>query len=413
MAHELSHFEIPKLVNRNNESELFRALEILVQTRRSSIDLEYLVDFIKTLDDLRDYILNLSSYLHLKLCRELTVELHRADEIVFNKGDDSDKLFIILKGKLDMLNPINQSEYSLIGTLGPGKMIGERGLARNLPRSLSARARGNALLLTLNSSSFKEIMFSSVNANLEEKLKLLELCIPELKKYTMPQKERIAYDMEKCTYHRGDVILKEDTFQDSLFMIQEGSCIISSGSLQSRRIITRVGPNSCFGEEGVFLGRKSKFTVTVSSEYVKMYKIKKNNAMILIPENCIRAVQSTYRVKEQGRSILASLTNSPESSESESNEAFDYLRATPHARKRLKEITKRTERLKIKNSDLDLKRVFTKQRLEMLRTVTEDRLNKYSEPILHPKSLKSLTPRKYTSESRIALRRMRNFSINI
>jgi CRP-like cAMP-binding protein len=413
MAHELSNSDIYKIVNKHCDPELVRALEILVTSHRSSADIEYLVEFIKTLEDLRNYIQYLNTYLHYQLCREFTVELFRQDEIVFNKGDFSDKLYIILAGRLEMLNIGDSAEFILIALLGPGKMIGERGLARNLPRSLSARAREDTLLLTLNFKSFKEIMLASVQANLEEKLRLLDICIPGIKKYSMQQRERIVYDMEKLIHHRGDVIIKEDTLQDYLYMIQEGTCIISSGCYSARKIITRVGANSLFGEEGVLFGNKSKFTVTVSSEYLNSYRIRKYNVMNLIPDDCIRALQLAYRAKEEGRVILFSIHNSTDNSDSEENHTIDFLKASPHARKRLKEITERTERLKSRSKNYDMKRTFTKETLEMLRTVTEKRLNKYLEASKNSKSARGLSLKKPNSESTFSLRRLRNFSINL
>lgn len=413
MAHELSTSDIYKLVDKHFDPELVRALEILVTSYRSSADIEYLVEFIKTLEDLRNYIQYLNTNLHYQLCREFTVELFRQDEIVFNKGDFSDKLYIILAGRLEMLNIGDSGEFILIALLGPGKMIGERGLARNLPRSLSARARENTLLLTLNCKSFKEIMLASVQANLEEKLRLLDMCIPGIKKYSMQQRERIVYDMEKLIHHRGDVIIKEGSLQDYLYMIQEGTCIISSGSYSARKIITRVGMNSIFGEEGVFFANKSKFTVTVSSEYLNIYRIRKHNVMNLIPDDCIRALQLAYRKKEEGRIILVSIHNSPDNSDCEENTKIGFLKASPHARKRLKEITERTERLKSRSNNYDMKRTYTKETLEMLRTVTEKRLNKYLESSKNTKSARGLSLKKPNSESTFSLRRLRNFSINI
>jgi len=71
---------------------------------------------------------------------------------LFEEGQESNALFLILKGLVDI-----QQNRRRIAKRGPGELIGEIGLVYSVPRTASVIAATDTLLLECNHSRFKEL----------------------------------------------------------------------------------------------------------------------------------------------------------------------------------------------------------------------------------------------------------------
>jgi CRP/FNR family transcriptional regulator, cyclic AMP receptor protein len=67
------------------------------------------------------------------------VELTRGKRL-FDEGDDGDRLYVILDGKIKLTRAAPDGRENLIGVLGPGEMFGELSLFDPRPRTASATA---------------------------------------------------------------------------------------------------------------------------------------------------------------------------------------------------------------------------------------------------------------------------------
>lgn len=78
-----------------------------------------------------------------------------AGEVVFLKDDDaSDGAYMILEGEAGLYLPIEGQEDRLIASVGPGRLVGELGLIRKEPRSLSMIAQTDLTCLRIGEEEF-------------------------------------------------------------------------------------------------------------------------------------------------------------------------------------------------------------------------------------------------------------------
>ena len=78
----------------------------------------------------------------------INVELGRGERL-FSEGDEGDKLYIILKGKIKLTRAAHDGRENLLSVHGPGEMFGELSLFDVTPRTSSATAITDATLAGL------------------------------------------------------------------------------------------------------------------------------------------------------------------------------------------------------------------------------------------------------------------------
>ena len=84
--------------------------------------------------------------------------LHYAkDEVIFRKGDIGDFLYIIVKGKVEVLDPFNGKKIQ-IAVLGNGEYFGEMALLRQKKRSATVRCLEDTELLAIRKSDFTVLL---------------------------------------------------------------------------------------------------------------------------------------------------------------------------------------------------------------------------------------------------------------
>jgi CRP-like cAMP-binding protein len=80
------------------------------------------------------------------------------DELLFNKGDKGDSLFVINAGRVKVFTSDEQGNEILLNQVGNGEIIGEMALLDYEPRSASIVALEETSFLELNREEFKEIL---------------------------------------------------------------------------------------------------------------------------------------------------------------------------------------------------------------------------------------------------------------
>lgn len=83
-----------------------------------------------------------------------------AGEILFNQGDPGDELIVVAEGGVAIFVPVADTPGGgqPIRIFHPGEVLGEMALIDQKPRSVSARADGETLILTLNGENFRRIL---------------------------------------------------------------------------------------------------------------------------------------------------------------------------------------------------------------------------------------------------------------
>ncbi|MBS0653124.1 MAG: ATP-binding cassette domain-containing protein [Verrucomicrobia bacterium] len=128
---------------------------------------------IPLLSDMPDQILG-------RLAAEFYIEWANPGQTVFKKGSGGDKFYLIARGRVELRNPDQKPEDSLIGVLEDGDYFGEAALVRDSVRTEDAVARGHCIFLVLHSSQFDKIISADpeVKKSLEKKLAQRNHSIP-------------------------------------------------------------------------------------------------------------------------------------------------------------------------------------------------------------------------------------------
>lgn len=80
-------------------------------------------------------------------------------EFVFHKDDDpTDGAYMIIDGEADLLLPQSGDADTVIATVGPGNLVGELGLIRNVPRTLDMRATTDLTCLRIGAEEFLAVV---------------------------------------------------------------------------------------------------------------------------------------------------------------------------------------------------------------------------------------------------------------
>jgi CRP/FNR family transcriptional regulator len=92
------------------------------------------------------------------LRRQLTeVKLSRGEHL-FQEGQDGDRLFVVLDGKMKLTRAAVDGRENLLGLLGPGEMFGELSLFDPRPRTSSASAVTDATLAALGHDALRRML---------------------------------------------------------------------------------------------------------------------------------------------------------------------------------------------------------------------------------------------------------------
>lgn len=81
----------------------------------------------------------------------------KPDEIIFRAGEEGDALYIVIRGKVEVIEGGGQDCHSL-AELGPGQAFGEMALLSGEPRTATIRAAGPVELLAIRREDFLRLM---------------------------------------------------------------------------------------------------------------------------------------------------------------------------------------------------------------------------------------------------------------
>jgi len=98
-------------------------------------------------------------------------------EIIFKEGDIGESMYVIQDGTIHIIKKAASGEV-IIATLKSGEVFGEMALFDRLPRSASARASGEARVLSID----KKKLFSSINRDPTLVFKLLDSMSQRIRK---------------------------------------------------------------------------------------------------------------------------------------------------------------------------------------------------------------------------------------
>ncbi len=87
-------------------------------------------------------------------------ETYKLGDVVISEGDESNKVYIIKKGYINVTKKDPMGNDVLIGTAGPGSIIGEMGVFLGTERTATVRAVSDLTLIAFDREEFFEIIGS-------------------------------------------------------------------------------------------------------------------------------------------------------------------------------------------------------------------------------------------------------------
>lgn len=85
---------------------------------------------------------------------QTTTTLH-AGEVLFEKGDPADLVYSVIEGEIEV-----EIDGTVVGTLGPGQIVGEMGIieGNQTPRTATVRAVTESRLVPIDEDEFKRLV---------------------------------------------------------------------------------------------------------------------------------------------------------------------------------------------------------------------------------------------------------------
>lgn len=189
------------------------------------------------------------------------------DMYLFHQGKIESKAFVILRGKINIVNEdINSLQmlkhYEIIATLSPGDSLGELSLVARLPRSASAIAPTDTDLLVFdrNHLSALAVLLPGVSVRhvMIERAEFLAK-LNFFKGSDFGQCVRVSHDTIECFYEPRHLFLQEPVQSRTLYIVQSGEIAVflkksvsagGSDPLAMKKVLVRVatiGPQEYFG----------------------------------------------------------------------------------------------------------------------------------------------------------------------
>jgi CRP-like cAMP-binding protein len=89
------------------------------------------------------------------LAEMMQTERLRADELLFEQGEPSDRVYVVVSGSLAVILP---GRTEPVRHLGPGDLLGEYAMFAGLVRTATVKAQTEAVLLSLDYRRFRAFL---------------------------------------------------------------------------------------------------------------------------------------------------------------------------------------------------------------------------------------------------------------
>ena len=170
---------------------------------------------------------------HQNICGTITLAKFKPNETIIKQGDIGDCLYYILHGLVSIQlsiqidtgiedkNQIVNVEKN-IGELKDGEIFGELALLYNIPRTASIIALTETSLIKIDKIPFNKYLKNLFEGQLQDQIEFLEIC-PLFHKLPKDLIIKLGIRAVIKKYATGQVILKNDSKCDSIFIIRRGT----------------------------------------------------------------------------------------------------------------------------------------------------------------------------------------------
>lgn len=293
---------------RYHDKDVEIAIDIIKDQPKTNDDFEYLSKFLSQFEDIGDCMRNNHKTHRNQIIRCLKVETCSPGMVILKKGNPCENYYIFVQGKIQYFDEQLDGNLSFVKSLKPGKTVGIINRKIGQIMEYTYKCITKCTFLTLSADEFKQLISEEAFSILHEKIVFIDKYFPKIRNVTSYHRDRIAYALIIVESTRGHILLHEGDTNSDLYFIRDGQLAVNSDNNSNISQIVKLEPGNCFGEESSLLGQSNKYTIVVSSEFAKIYIIKKE-FLSLIPEETKDALKINFTIKEFGRNRLVGLNS--------------------------------------------------------------------------------------------------------
>lgn len=213
---------------------------------RDSAQLSTLSKFLQSVD----FFSGLSDSLRTALAGIATSRVLRKDEFVYQEGDESLHLFVVLSGSVgtrvkDFLNPQGNPGF-VAATAGVGELFGQETLGgedKTVVRTQTKVALERTELLLVDMRDYKAMLRASLSKDAGDKMAFLA-SLPLFESASLRELSRLATAMQSVSYPKNHLVLKQGANSDRVFWIVSGEVRVITKVYQKIAVLEKPLPTA-------------------------------------------------------------------------------------------------------------------------------------------------------------------------
>jgi CRP-like cAMP-binding protein len=203
-------------------------------------------------------------------------------QVLFRQGDESDRLYFILDGRLEITTDRGNGDQVHLATLSAGDVVGEIGILHGLPRVATVTAVGPATLIGVDGDTFSA-------AVVESDITARELGDLAVRRHAgaliaqlfdtgrrMPRLGRHGH-VDELELEAGTTLFRHGDPAKHFYLVAAGSLEEMAESLVGEpRVLRVIKAPDCIGEVGLLDGRPRPTTVRAGPNGAKLLSLDRN-----------------------------------------------------------------------------------------------------------------------------------------
>jgi CRP-like cAMP-binding protein len=202
------------------------------------------------------------------IAERMVEERRRAGDVIYQQGAPATAMYLVRSGWARLVT----EQFAVLANLGPGSLLGDADTVTGRNYSSSAEAASDVSLWTLHAADLRTIMDAnpsiaralksafgiSEDQAIERHLRRLEL----MAGLSPDALREIAGHMHPQQFPAGQVVYKEGSAGDSLFIIEQGQVQVQAGGVN----LGTTSRGETFGEGAFLTGEPRSTTVTAVTD---------------------------------------------------------------------------------------------------------------------------------------------------
>jgi CRP-like cAMP-binding protein/rhodanese-related sulfurtransferase len=210
------------------------------------------------------------------LIHKIKPETIKAGQYIFRQGDMDKAHIYVVKGEVETV-----SDNKVINIISAGSSEGNHPLSHTFPRSVSVRAKSEAVIIRVNSDML-DIMLTwdqtgsySVESldesqDHEDSTDWMTRILQTRAFHRIPPAniQAMFMRMEAVHFKSGEIVIKQDDPGDFFYIIKEGRCMVTRATPANPKGVklATLSVGDSFGEEALISETKRNATVTMLSD---------------------------------------------------------------------------------------------------------------------------------------------------